>query len=139
MGEKTAEIDHVGIATRDLDKSSIFWELLGFKQNVDDEIVDEQGVKVRYLSSTNKDDNTKIELLEPTGDETPIGKFLSKFGPGIQQLCVRVSNIESILEELSNSGILLIDQEPRVGAHGAKIAFIHPKSTGGVLVELTEY
>ena len=79
-----------------------------------------------------------IELLEPTGDDTPVGKFLAKRGPGVQQICFRVEDIDEMISMLISNGIIMIDSEPRIGAHGAKIAFVHPKSTGGVLVELAE-
>ncbi|RAH13668.1 MAG: methylmalonyl-CoA epimerase [Methanobacteriota archaeon] len=139
MNEKNVEIDHIGIATKDIDQSSFFWEKIGFIKDYEDEIVEEQGVKVRYFSSTNKKSSAKIELLEPTGEETPIGKFLSKYGPGIQQLCLKVNNLEELLADLIESGVELIDEVPKIGSHGSKIAFVHPRSTGGVLVELTEY
>ena len=140
MKEKIAQIDHVGIATNNLEDSSIFWKMIGLTQLCDDELVEEQGVKVRYYSSPNADSNsTKIELLEPTGVDTPIGKFLSKRGPGIQQICIRVGDLKKTLSTLLAAGIELIDETPKMGANGALIAFVHPKSTGGVLVELSEY
>jgi len=139
MNEKGVAIDHVGIATNDLENASKFWKMVGFMQEKDDEIVLDQGVKVRYFSTSSGVNKARIELLEPTGEDTPVGKFLSKYGPGIQQLCIRVNDIQSLLDELENAGVKLIDNKPRKGAHGARIAFIHPKSTGGVLVELTEY
>ena len=79
-----------------------------------------------------------IELLEPTSNDTPIGKFIEKRGIGIQQLCLRVENIEKVISHLIDNGIRMIDAEPRLGSHGALIAFVHPKSTGGVLVELAQ-
>jgi len=140
MEEKIVQIDHVGIATNDLEESSSFWKMIGLVQVLDDEVVEEQGVKVRFLSSPNQDeDSTRIELLEPTSEDTPIGKFLSKKGPGIQQLCIRVSNLELILDQLYEAGIELINRTPKKGSNGSLIAFVHPKSTGGVLVELSEY
>ena len=139
MEEKIAQLDHVGIATNDIEESSTFWEMIGLVKDHDDEIVEEQGVKVRYLSSPKGGENqAKIELLEPLGEDTPIGKFLSKKGPGIQQLCIRVENLELLLEKLHDSGIQLINRIPKKGSNGSLIAFIHPKSTGGVLVELSQ-
>jgi len=139
MEENIAHLDHVGIATSNIEESSNFWKMIGLVQVHDDEVVEEQGVKVRYLSSPNGGENqAKIELLEPLGEETPIGKFLSKKGPGIQQLCIRVENLESLLEKLHDSGIQLINRTPKKGSNGTLIAFIHPKSTGGVLVELSQ-
>ena len=80
----------------------------------------------------------KIELLEPTGPDTPIGKFLSKRGPGVQQVCFRVENLEEMISILLENDVQMIDTTPRQGAHGSLIAFVHPKSTGGVLVELAQ-
>lgn len=131
-------LDHIGIACENLDDSSSFWSLLGLIQG-DDELVEDQGVKTRFFSTSEHDPSTpKIELLEPTGIDTPIGKFLSKRGPGVQQVCFRVEDIDSVISLMLENGIQMIDTEPRLGAHGAKIAFVHPKSTGGVLVELAQ-
>jgi methylmalonyl-CoA/ethylmalonyl-CoA epimerase len=77
-------------------------------------------------------------LLEPTGEDTPIGRFLEKRGPGVQQICFRVGDLEGLIAHLVENGIRMIDHEPKIGAGGKRIAFVHPKSTGGVLVELTE-
>ena len=99
MKGKNISVVHIVIGSISLDESDIFWKMLGFVQEMDDELVEEQGVKVRYLSSPNSDLNhTRIELLEPTGDETPIGRFLSKKGPGVQQICIRVENLKETLE-----------------------------------------
>ena len=131
-------LDHIGIACDNLDEGSKFWNLIGLTQG-DDELVEEQGVVTRFFSTSSNDPVTpKIELLEPTGPDTPIGKFLSKRGPGVQQVCFRVENLEETIALLINNGVKMIDTEPRNGAHGALIAFVHPKSTGGVLVELAQ-
>jgi len=131
-------LDHIGIACEDLEDSSSFWSLLGLIQG-DDELVEDQGVTTRFFSTSDSDPSTpKIELLEPTSQDTPIGKFLSKRGPGVQQVCFRVEDIKSVISLLLANGIQMIDKEPRQGAHGAMIAFVHPKSTGGVLVELAQ-
>ncbi|MEC8670439.1 MAG: methylmalonyl-CoA epimerase [Candidatus Thermoplasmatota archaeon] len=131
-------LDHIGIACDNLDDSSSFWSLLGLIQG-DDELVEDQGVTTRFFSTSENDPSTpKIELLEPTSEDTPIGKFLSKRGPGVQQVCFRVEDIESVISLMLENGIQMIDTEPRKGAHGAMIAFVHPKSTGGVLVELAQ-
>ncbi len=131
-------LDHIGIACDNLDDSSSFWSLLGLIQG-DDELVEDQGVTTRFFSTSENDPSTpKIELLEPTSEDTPIGKFLSKRGPGVQQVCFRVEDIESVISLMLENGIRMIDTEPRKGAHGAMIAFVHPKSTGGVLVELAQ-
>tara|TARA_B100000519_G_scaffold190067_1_gene189215 strand:+ start:6781 stop:7191 length:411 start_codon:yes stop_codon:yes gene_type:complete len=131
-------LDHIGIACDDLDQSSNFWKLIGLLQG-DDELVEDQGVITRFFSTSSNDPSTpKIELLQPTGPDTPIGKFLSKRGPGVQQVCFRVEDLEAMIALLLENDIQMIDNEPRKGAHGALIAFVHPKSTGGVLVELAQ-
>lgn len=131
-------LDHIGIACENLDDSSSFWNLLGLIQG-DDELVADQGVTTRFFSTSENDPMTpKIELLEPTAGNTPIGKFLSKRGPGVQQVCFRVEDINSVISLLLENGIKMIDKVPKKGAHGAMIAFVHPKSTGGVLVELAQ-
>ncbi len=128
------KIDHIGIAVSDLEKSINFYRDkmgLEFKGT---EIVDEQKVKVAFFPVG----ESKIELLEPTDPNGPVGKYIEKKGEGVHHLSFRVSNIEAKLEQLKEQGVTLIDETPRYGAGGAKIAFLHPKSTGGVLVELCE-
>jgi len=139
---KKIYLDHIGIATHDLDESSVFWNLLGLLQGDEDEIVEDQGVKTRFFDTSNSNPSIKspkVELLEPTSSDTPIGKFLDKRGPGIQQICFRVENLLEMISLLKDNGVSMIDEEPRIGAGGKHIAFVHPKSTGGVLVELTQY
>lgn len=134
-------VDHIGIATHDLEQASKFWRLLGLDEGEEDEVVEEQGVKTRFFSTSQDNSNqhpTQIELLEPTSPDTPIGKFLEKRGVGIQQLCFRVTDLVGLIEYLMENEIQMIDEKPRKGAGGKKIAFVHPKSTGGVLVELTQ-
>tara|TARA_B100000459_G_scaffold146616_1_gene113351 strand:- start:2504 stop:2932 length:429 start_codon:yes stop_codon:yes gene_type:complete len=134
-------VDHIGIATHNLEEASKFWRLLGLIEGKQDEVVEEQGVKTRFFSTSQGNSNehpTQIELLEPTSPDTPIGKFLGKRGAGIQQLCFRVADLLGLIEYLMENEIQMIDDKPRNGAGGKKIAFVHPKSTGGVLVELTQ-
>ena len=132
-------IDHVGIAAMTLDEGSRFWELLGLVASGNDDIVEEQGVMTRFFPlASNNDDTTNIEILEATGEDTPIGRFLAKRGPGIQQLCLAVDDLESMIEHLLKNQIIMIDSTPRKGAHDSLIAFVHPKSTGGILVELKQ-
>lgn len=131
-------IDHIGIAVNNLDSGSTFWRLLGLEQG-DDELNEEQGVNIRFFGTEHGDDATRIELLSPTGQDTPIGRFLEKFGQGIQQIAFRVDDLESLLSKLKAEGVRLINETPTQGAHGSRIAFVHPSSTGGVLVELLEY
>jgi len=134
-------VDHIGIATHNVEEASKFWRLLGLIEGKEDEIVEEQGVKTRFFSTSQGNLNeypTQIELLEPTSLDTPIGKFIEKRGVGIQQLCFRVADLLGLIEYLMENEIQMIDEKPRNGAGGKKIAFVHPKSTGGVLVELTQ-
>ena len=132
-------LDHIGIACENLDESSAFWNLIGLIQGDDDELVEDQGVNTRFFSTSQGDTRAPmIELLEPTGSDTPIGKFLAKRGAGVQQVCFRVDDLEEMIGMLISNDIQMIDSVPRRGAHGSLIAFVHPKSTGGVLVELTQ-
>ncbi len=134
-------IDHIGIAVDELEHGSRFWRLLGLIEQPNDELVEDQGVTTRFFStsaSSEDDHPTQIELLEPTSANTPIGKFLSKRGAGIQQLCFRVGDLEGLIAYLLEHKITMIDEVPRKGSGGKMIAFVHPKSTGGVLVELTQ-
>ena len=133
------EIDHIGIATNSLDEGSKFWKLLGLQSQGDDEFVEDQGVITRFFPlSKSITSGPNIELLEPSGPDTPIGKFLEKRGVGIQQLCLSVDNLVELISHLIENGITMIDEVPRNGAHNSIIAFVHPKSTGGVLVELKQ-
>ncbi|TJX67857.1 methylmalonyl-CoA epimerase [Soehngenia saccharolytica] len=128
------KIDHIGIAVRNLETSVEFYEqMLGIKCT-GREVVEEQKVKVAFLPVG----DSEIELLESTDDEGPIAKFIEKKGEGIQHIAFRVDDIEKTLEELKEKGVRLIDEKPRYGAGGAKIAFLHPKSTNGVLIEISE-
>lgn len=135
-------IDHIGIATNAMEEASLFWELLGLKRAGEDETVESQGVTTRFFTtSANKatTKSAKVELLEPTGTDTPVGRFLEKRGPGIQQLCFRVGDLPGLLLHLRENGVHLINETPTIGAGGKLIAFVHPSSTGGVLVELTQH
>lgn len=127
-------LNHVAIAVNKLDEAvEIFERQLGLKLEKM-KVVEQQKVKVALLRAG----DTKIELLEPTDTESPVAKFLEKRGEGIHHIALSVSGIESHLKELSEKGIALIDEKPRTGMEGGKIAFIHPKSTKNVLVELVE-
>ncbi len=132
------EIDHIGIAVNNLDERTPFWVALGLILG-DDEELPNDGVIARFLSTQNiSDTSPRIELLQPTGLDTPIGRFIEKRGEGIQQIAFRVDNIQTTIETLQNNGVEMIDEIPRTGAHGTLIAFVHPKSTGGVLVEIVQ-
>ncbi|ALM75179.1 methylmalonyl-CoA epimerase [Thermococcus barophilus] len=126
-------IDHVGIAVKNLDEAIKLWESLGLKV-AEIEEVPEQKVRVAVF----KVGESRIELLEGTSEDSPISKFIAKRGEGIHHIALGVENIEEHLEKLKEQGFRLIDEKPRIGAGGAKIAFIHPKSVKGVLLELCE-
>ncbi|MDI3534367.1 MAG: methylmalonyl-CoA/ethylmalonyl-CoA epimerase [Thermosediminibacterales bacterium] len=128
------KIDHIGIAVSNLEEAlKLYTDVLGLNL-ADTEIVEEQKVKVAFLPIG----DTEIELLEPTDPDSPIAKFIEKRGQGIQHIAFRVDNIEEAIKEMKDKGMRMIDEKPRYGAGGANIAFIHPKSTQGVLVELSE-
>jgi methylmalonyl-CoA epimerase len=130
-------LDHIGIAVPDLEAGSAFWRLLGLLEG-EDEVNQDQGVKLRFFDTAPAEEPTRIELLEPLGEDTPIGRFLASQSPGVQQVAFRVDDLQTLLDRLKAAGIQLIHEHPVDGAHGSKIAFVHPKSTGGVLVELLE-
>lgn len=131
---KVLKLDHIGIAVKDLEESLKFYEdILGLKCE-GTEVVAEQKVKVAFLPVG----DTEVELLESTDEEGPIAKFIEKKGEGIQHLAFRVDNIEAAIEEMKEKGVKMIDEKPRYGAGGARIAFCHPKSTNGILIELSE-
>ncbi|MDD5316704.1 MAG: methylmalonyl-CoA epimerase [Candidatus Cloacimonetes bacterium] len=124
-------ISHIGIAVKDLDEGIAFYKKLGLSLEGIEE-VPSQMVKVAFFPVG----DTRIELLAPTSEESPIAKFIEKKGEGIQHIAFAVDDLPDALKNSADEGIRLIDKEPRPGAHGADIAFLHPKSTGGVLIEL---
>lgn len=129
------KIDHIGIATRQLEEAKALWaESLGLKVDSTEDVHD-QGVRVAMLPIG----ETRIELLEPITASSPIGKFLDKRGPGIHHIAIRVDDIAITLEKLKKQGLRLIDEKPRIGAGGCLVAFIHPSSTNGVLLELVQH
>ncbi len=131
---KPTHIEHIGIAVKDLDASIKYYEnVLGLECYSVEEVLD-QKVKTAFFMIG----QTKIELLESTDPEGPIGKFIEKKGEGIHHLAFAVNGLESALADVEASGVQLIDKTPRKGAEGLSIAFLHPKSTGGVLTELCE-
>ena len=132
----TDGIDHIGIATNSLENHSQFWSSLGFIQGKDEENV-EQGVKIRFFEAASG--GPKIELLDPLTPDSPIGIFLENKGEVVQQIAVKTTNIVSTINQLQSMGIRMINDVPVSGANGTKIAFVHPSSTGGVLVELVEH
>ena len=127
-------IEHIGIAVKSLDEAIPFWEQkLGMKCYAIEE-VKEQKVRTAFF----KIGQSKIELLESTDPEGPIGKFIEKKGEGVQHIAFCAPGLQANLDELAASGVQLIDKAPRKGAEGLNIAFLHPKSTAGVLMELCE-
>lgn len=129
-----SHIEHIGIAVKSLEDSIPYWEnVLGLKCYAIEEVTD-QRVKTAFFMVG----QTKIELLESTDPEGPVGKFIEKKGEGIHHIAFAVKDLESALAETEQKGVQLIDKQPRKGAEGLHIAFLHPKSTFGVLTELCE-
>ena len=128
------KINHLGIATKGIDEALKFWADSLWLENVHTETVEDQKVRVAMLPVG----ESRIELLEPTSDDSPISKFLEKRGGGIHHIAVEVDDIVAALEKLKSQGARLIDEEPRKGAEGCLVAFVHPGSTGGVLLELVQ-
>lgn len=128
------KIDHLGIAVPSLDAAiQAYTALLGVGPNHIEEVAD-QKVRAAFFEVG----ESNFELLEPTAPDSPISKFLEKRGGGIHHICVEVADIEAVLAEYKKQGVQLIDQTWRIGAHGKKVAFVHPKATGGVLLELSQ-
>lgn len=128
-----AEIDHVGIAVRDLAAASRVYRLLGMPPQAGEEIAAE-GVRVAMVPAG----ESRIELLEPTRAESPVGRFLARHGEGLHHVALRVSGLEAMAARLREAGVRLVRDEVRVGAGGHRYLFLHPASTGGVLIELVE-
>ncbi len=133
---KIGRVDHIGIAVTDLEQTVKFYEEVLNIPCQGTEIVEEQKVKVAFFPVG----DTELEFLESTTPDGPIARFIEKNGGrgGIQHIALRVDNIENAIEEMKQKGYQIIDESPRYGAGGAKIAFVHPKSTGGILLELSE-
>jgi len=125
--------DHVGVVVKNLDEAvALYRDVLGFRlESV--HVLTERKVKVAFFSTGGE---TSIELLEPLSSDSPVAKFLENRGEGIHHMAVKVDDIEGVLEELKKKGVTLVDDKPKMGAEGKKIAFVHPKSTKGVLLEL---
>jgi len=131
---KIEKIDHLGIAVNTIAEGESFWtDVLGIKVEAT-ETVESQKVITAFLPVG----ESEVELLESTSPDGPIAKYIEKKGQGIQHVAFRVKDIDAALDELKEKGVKLIDQTPRIGAGGARIAFLHPKATKGVLVELCE-
>jgi methylmalonyl-CoA/ethylmalonyl-CoA epimerase len=127
-------VDHIGIATQRIDDSLAFWrDALGLEVSATEDVT-EQGVRVAMLPLG----DTRVELLEPLSEDSPVGKFLQKRGPGVHHIAVRVADIRATLARLKENGTRLIDETPRRGAGGCLVAFVHPTSANGVLLELVQ-
>jgi len=128
-----ATLDHIGIAVKQIDETMKVYGLLGIEPG-EREIVSDQGVELQMMPVG----DVRLELLQPQSQDSPVGKFIEKYGEGLHHIALRVQNIAAVLERCRKEDIRLIDEKPRIGAGGSLIAFIHPASTGGVLVELVE-
>ncbi len=127
-------LDHVGVAVEDIDAAlAVYRDALGMPL-VHRETVPEQGVDAALLDVG----ESHIELLQPLGPETPVGKFLARKGPGLHHVAYRVASVQDTLDALTAAGVRLIDERPRTGIRGSQVAFIHPSSTGGVLTEIVQ-
>ena len=131
---KIKKVDHIGVAVKSISEAARFYtDILGIKMT-GTEIVADQKAKVSFLPV----DDTNIELLESTEPDGPVAKFIESKGEGIHHIALHVENIEEALEFMKSKGVRLIDQKPRIGARGIRIAFVHPKETRGVLLELCQ-
>lgn len=134
MVVKVDVIDHIGVAVNSIEEALKFWQdVMGIQCHGIEEVAD-QKVKTAFLPVK----DTEFELLEPTSPDSPVAKFIEKNRPGLHHIAIRVENLEEALAEMKARGVRLIDEKPRNGAGGARIAFLHPKSTGGILLELCE-
>ena len=129
-----ARIDHVGIAVEELDAALALYERDYAMTLVHREVVEEQGVEAVLLDIG----ENHVELLQPLSADTPVGKFLAKRGPGLHHVAYQTDDIESELQRLTAAGLRLIDEQPRVGIRNSRVAFLHPKSSGGVLTEIVQ-
>jgi methylmalonyl-CoA epimerase len=127
------KIDHIGIAVKDIQSTLKFYEDALGLENIGFEVVEDQGVRVAFLTVG----ESRIELLEPINEESPVSKFIAKRGEGIHHICVEVEDVGNTLAELKEKGMQVIDEKPRRGAHHKDIAFVHPKASSGVLLELS--
>ena len=128
------ELDHIGVAVESLDAGAAFYQALGFGEMDVEEVASER-VRVGFLRLGNR---ANIELLEPTDAESPVRKFLDKRGPGIHHICLRVTDVAETIAKLKAKGVRLINDAPKKGAHDCMVAFVHPASAGGVLIELSQ-
>ena len=124
-------VDHVAVAVHSIEEGRALYELLTGERCSPPETLESQGVRVAFVGS--------VELLEPLGPDTTVGRFLERRGPGLHHVAFRVEDLEAELRRLEDEGVRLVDREPRTGAKGHRVAFLHPSSTDGVLVELVQH
>jgi methylmalonyl-CoA/ethylmalonyl-CoA epimerase len=129
-----ARVDHIGVAVEDLDAAIALHERDYGMQLVHREVIDEQGVEAVLLDVG----ENHVELLRPLGDDTPVGRFLAKRGPGLHHVAYQVGDVDSTLAALRERGLRLIDETPRAGIRGSRVAFLHPAASGGVLTEIVQ-
>ena len=129
-----ARVDHIGVAVEDLDAAIALHERDYGMQLVHREVIDEQGVEAVLLDVG----ENHVELLRPLGEDTPVGRFLAKRGPGLHHVAYQVGDVDSTLAQLRERGLRLIDETPRTGIRGSRVAFLHPASSGGVLTEIVQ-
>jgi methylmalonyl-CoA epimerase len=129
-GLSSFPLDHVAVAVPSLHEACRLYQLLSGEEPTPEEVLESQGVRVQFVGS--------IELLEPLGPESTVGRFVQRRGPGLHHIAYRVPHLPSVLSRLQEEGVDLIDREPRPGARGHLVAFLHPRSTGGILVELVQ-
>ncbi len=127
-------IYHLGYAVEDIEAASHFYRENFGAEPTEPEVVEEQGI----IATMFRVGESMVELVQPTGSETPVGRFLARRGEGFHHVAFQVDDLEAVLLELRKSGVEIVDEEPRVGAGGTRMAFVHPKSTFGVLTELVE-
>ena len=128
------ELDHIGVAVESLESAKATYVAMGWGESETEEVASEK-VRVQMFDLANQ---CRIELIEPTDESSSIAKFLKKRGPGIHHICLRVKDVRATLAKLKEAQLQLIHEEPFQGAHNCQVAFVHPKSTGGVLIELSQ-
>jgi methylmalonyl-CoA/ethylmalonyl-CoA epimerase len=129
-----ARVDHIGVAVEDLDAAIALHERDYGMELVHREVIDEQGVEAVLLDVG----ENHVELLRPLGEDTPVGRFLAKRGPGLHHVAYQVGDVDSTLAQLRERGLRLIDETPRTGIRGSRVAFLHPAASGGVLTEIVQ-
>ena len=140
MSFKVIGLNHIGLAPKDSQKAQHFFKVLLNLPLEGEELVEDQNVNTIMFKSADADSTmpTRLEVLEPTSDTSPIQKFLNKKGSGIHHLALTVDNVKNAIAHLIDNNIEMVDKTPRAGAHNTSIAFVHPRATGGLLVELVE-